>query len=56
MRDGKYNGEEARITGGTLTVTGAEDGTYRLVWDLVSDAMYRVTGSYEGPLALEVVG
>ncbi len=56
MQDDKYNGEEARITGGTLTVTGTGDGNYRLEWDFVSDAMYHTTGSYEGPLALEVVG
>lgn len=56
MQDDKYNGEEARITGGTLTVTGTGDGNYRLEWDFISDAMYHTTGSYEGPLALEVVG
>lgn len=56
MQEDKYNGEEACITGGTLTVTSSADGTYKLEWDFVSDAMYHVTGSYEGELALEIVG
>lgn len=56
MQEDKYNGEEARITGGTLTVTTTADGAYTLEWDFVSDAIYHVTGSYTGQVALEIVG
>ena len=55
MQDGKYNGEEVRVTEGTLTVTDKGNDTYRFEWDFVSDAGYRLTGSYEGSLDLSVV-
>lgn len=53
MEEGAY-GNDACITEGTMTVTKSGE-VYNISFDFISDALYRVTGAFEGQLTIRAI-